>query len=79
MELVRSSGAQHLAAKIRNKMEHSFFLMDKKAFGALGSSQPSLGSLQENSSGLCLNEKLDLQMSSPRNSSGFGARGCSLS
>lgn len=55
------------------------FLMDKKAFGALRSSQSSLSSLQENSSGLCLNEKLDLLMSSPRNSSGFGESGCSLS
>lgn len=55
------------------------FLMDKKAFGTLRSSQSSVSSLQENSSGLCLNEKLDLQMSSPRNISGFGESGCSLS
>lgn len=54
------------------------FLMDKKAFGALRSSQSSLSSLWENSSGLCLNEKFDLQMSSPRNSSGFGVSGCSF-
>lgn len=54
------------------------FLVDKKAFGAVRSSQSSLSSLQENSSGLCLNEKLDLWVSSPRNSSGFGESGCSL-
>lgn len=53
--------------------------MGKEAFGARRSSRSSLSSLQENSSGLCVNEKPDLQMSSPRNRSGFGESGCSLS
>lgn len=47
-------------------------LMHGKAFLALRSSKSSLSSLQEVFSGLCLNEKFDLKMSSPRKSSGFG-------
>lgn len=47
-------------------------LMHGKAFVALRSSKTSLSSLQEMFSVLCLNEKFDLKMSSPRKSSGFG-------
>lgn len=47
-------------------------LMHGKAFVALISSKSSLSSLQETFSGLCLNEKLDVKVSLPRKSSGFG-------
>lgn len=47
-------------------------LMHRKAFVALRSSKSNLSSLQETFSGLCLNEELDLKMSLPRKSSGFG-------